>query len=396
MSKVLVNETSLAGIADAIRAKNGTNDTYKPSQMPDAITNLPSGGGGDLPEEAFLITGDCTYRFYENGWNWFIEEYGDRITTRDITSGNGMFMDSDTLTEIPFDLNFTNNASNIIYTFNQCKNLLSAPNIIFNPTATTKTGFQYMFSGCFRLRDVENVFSLSNLDAMSEYKWTGGYSGTSYAQIFSDCYSLRKVPTWLSKIRFSPSSTSYPSANNCMYYSLFNNCYALDEAINLPVQRCNTAIQSSNMFSYAFDNVCRAKNITFETQADGTPYTATWKNQIIDLTKQVGWTPSLSAHYVYNYNSGIPKTGKQVTSDETYQALKNDPDWFSNVANYSRYNHDSAVNTINSLPDTSVTGTNTIKFKGDSGALTDGGAINTLTEEEIAVATAKGWTVTLS
>jgi hypothetical protein len=63
--------------------------------------------------------------------------------------------------------------------------------------------------------------------------------------------------------------------------------------------------------------------------------------------------------------------------------------------NYSRYNHDSAVETINSLPDTSAYGTNTIKFKGASGALTDGGAINTLTEEEIAVAAAKGWTVTL-
>jgi hypothetical protein len=40
-------------------------------------------------------------------------------------------------------------------------------------------------------------------------------------------------------------------------------------------------------------------------------------------------------------------------------------------------------------------GTNTIKFKGASGAKTDGGAINTLTEEEIAVAAAKGWTVSL-
>jgi len=45
------------------------------------------------------------------------------------------------------------------------------------------------------------------------------------------------------------------------------------------------------------------------------------------------------------------------------------------------------------LPDTSAYGTNTIKFRGAAGALTDGGAINTMTAEEIAVATAKGWTV---
>jgi hypothetical protein len=62
---------------------------------------------------------------------------------------------------------------------------------------------------------------------------------------------------------------------------------------------------------------------------------------------------------------------------------------------YSRYNHASAVETINSLPDTSAYGTNTIKFLGASGSRTDGGAISNLTEEEIAVATAKGWTVTL-
>ena len=77
--------------------------------------------------------------------------------------------------------------------------------------------------------------------------------------------------------------------------------------------------------------------------------------------------------------------------------MKNDPDWWTMKVEYSRYNHDSAVATINSLPDTSAYlatagGTNTIKFSGAAGSATDGGAINTLTEEEIAVATAKGWT----
>ena len=80
--------------------------------------------------------------------------------------------------------------------------------------------------------------------------------------------------------------------------------------------------------------------------------------------------------------------------------MKNNPDWFTCNFAYSRYNHDSAVETINSLPDTSAYiaangGTNTIKFKGVAGSATDGGAINTLTEAEIAVAAAKGWTVSL-
>ena len=102
--------------------------------------------------------------------------------------------------------------------------------------------------------------------------------------------------------------------------------------------------------------------------------------------------------FIIGYNSGLT-LDKKVTDDTTYQALKNDPDWYTLKKEYSRYNHDSAVATINSLPDTSAYiaekgGTNTIRFMGNAGSATDGGAINTLTEEEIAVATAKGWTIT--
>lgn len=41
MSKVFVTESYLDDIADAIRGKNGTENTYKPSQMAAAITALP-------------------------------------------------------------------------------------------------------------------------------------------------------------------------------------------------------------------------------------------------------------------------------------------------------------------------------------------------------------------
>ena len=99
------------------------------------------------------------------------------------------------------------------------------------------------------------------------------------------------------------------------------------------------------------------------------------------------------------YNSGIT-IDKCIYNDETYQALKDDPDNYicgteaENPHYYSRYDKASAIRTINSLPDVSASGgTNTIKFKGEAGLRTDGGAINTMTEEEIAVATAKGWTV---
>ena len=157
------------------------------------------------------------------------------------------------------------------------------------------------------------------------------------------------------------------------------------------------ATWTSNAFSNTFIYCHRLKNVTFALN-NGVPYTVTWKSQVIDLANYVGY--AYNKNFILDYNSGIT-ADKEVKDDATYQALKNDPDWFTCNVKYSRYNHDSAVNTINTLPDTSAYlatagGTNTIKFKGTAGALTDGGAINTLTEEEIAVATAKGWTVSMA
>ena len=193
------------------------------------------------------------------------------------------------------------------------------------------------------------------------------------------------------------SGNPYLRYNNSYYYNGFYNCYSLDELINLPIPYTK-AKWTSNAFYDIFRNCHRLKNITFKTNNDGTAIAVNWKNQFIDLTNNVGYASV--GDEVTNYNSGIT-ADKRVTDATSYEALKNDPDWFTADVNYSRYNHDSAVNTINSLPDASAylasySGTNTIKFKGASGTNTDGGAINTLTETEIAVATAKGWTVTFA
>jgi hypothetical protein len=143
------------------------------------------------------------------------------------------------------------------------------------------------------------------------------------------------------------------------------------------------------VLSQTFNDCCRVKDITFATD-NGTPYVRTWSKQTIDLSSNIGY--AYSTDYILGYNSGIT-ADKEVKDDATYQALKDDPDWFSIDVAYSRYNHTSAVNTINSLPDCSAGSGNTIKFKGASGSKTDGGAISNLTADEIAVATAKGWTV---
>lgn len=415
----------LSAIGVAIRAKTGKSELLTLDQMPTEIASITSGGGEPVinplevtangtytatdcdgyspitvnvpqdgaPTDAELkISGDCQYRFMNGGWDWVINKYGNRITTENITTAYQMFNISN-VSIIPFDINFSQDVSNhsTAYMFNGCENLTSIPKI--NNCKPNST--EYFFQGCKKLRylpdDIATWFDWSYLDSL-----TSEYSGER-DNAFTSCCSLRSIP-----MDFLAHGNPIANYYNSIYSYGFQHCYVLDEILNLPNPHYN-ATWTSNAFYNSFTNCSRLKNLTFALNPEtNAPYVVKWKSQNIDLTKSVGYSQN-SSQPIISYNSGITKD-KMVRdpglSTHTYEELKNDPDWFAIDVQWSRYNHDSAVATINSLPDTSAYitangGTNTIKFKGSSGSSTDGGAISNLTAEEIAVATAKGWTVTL-
>lgn len=382
MSKVSINESTLTAIGNAIREKTGKTALIAPGSMPTEIRGIQTGGGGgELPEEALIITGNCDYRFANNGWNWFVETYGNRITTKDITNLEHMFYYTKLeCQDIPFAIRGKSNTKlHAKNTFAHCNSeTIRLADISF-------ASMQSTFSYCSKLKNL--YFENCNWTTMQ----TG--SGTAYSgnDLFNNCNSLRHIPEDFLKQIYNLKVTS-------KYYVLFQNgfyqCYGLDEIRGISPR---TGTLTSNVFTNTFNDCARVLNIVFDTQEDGTPYIANWKNQIIDLSGYIGHVSSSKDKntWILLTNAGIT-ADKEVIDNATYQALKNDPDWFTCDVNYSRYNHDSAVETINSLPDCSASGgANTIKFKGAAGELTDGGAINTLTEAEIAVAAAKGWTVTL-
>ena len=193
-------------------------------------------------------------------------------------------------------------------------------------------------------------------------------------------------------------NNSITNKNYSPYYQLFNYSVSIDEIVDFPVGLPEVS-QTVNLFTDTFGRTCRLKRMTFETN-NGVPYSRNWTNQNILLTVSVGYADGeYMASYITDYNSGIT-ADKKVSDVATYAALKNDPDWYTTNVNYSRYNHASAVETINSLPDTSAVSdpsapSNKICFKTGSGSLTDGGGVNALTAEEIAVATNKGWQVVI-
>ena len=237
------------------------------------------------------------------------------------------------------------------------------------------------------------------------------------------CYSILNPSDCLKKWHeIINNEQSYSNYSSEPYYNITGFNY-IKELKNIPIPYRNTKAITSNIrfFGYSSAHFPFTNSMTFATN-NGEPYKVNWKNQTIDLSGRIGYSSQDWSISYEIYGQGYWKEKNNIFYNTTdleqaklnYNKLKSQDNWFSwssksgtyegkNVYYsllFSRYNHDSAVETINSLPDTSeyltsAGGTNTIKFTGIQGALTDGGAINTLTEAEIAVATEKGWTVSM-
>ena len=377
----------LTSIADAIREKGGTTEKLTLDAMPTAIANLPTGGGGDcnglhIPEEYLTLTGSCQYRFYGGGWDWFIEEFGEKIKTKDITNVSGMFQNSSKLKRVPFSIETTNTMLEWKNLFVNCNSIEYIERI----PLIKASSLQSIFESCSKLRELPVVDVMEVKQDVS----SGMKSFITY------CYSLREIPDYY--MECFTNNTAITSTSSHPYYALFRDCSCLNEAKKI---RVNTVKEmTSNIFSNTFYRCYRLKGITFDTLNDnGTPLNVKWKNQTIDLSQYVGWAGDAYADQkILDFNSGIT-ADKEVVNKDDYNRLKDDPDWWSRQFMFSRFGHDAAVELINTLPDASAyieaqgASNNIVKFYSNAGSAIDGGSVSALTEEEIAVAAAKGWSI---
>lgn len=361
----------LTAIANAIRAKTGTTNTLTLDEMPTAISNISSS------YEPIIITANQGVYGLAGASGTYVINKNIPITFNDITKSNQMFYNNHSVDYSGLDITYKNDICTDISGMFQLSGVMKKMPTFSRPFSVN-TG-NNVFRECYNLREINESFS-NNI--------TMNYNNTSQSAWFNRCYSLRTIPhNLLSKFGGNISSSS-----NFYTYSCFYLCYCLDELVGLPIPTTETVSSGSSTFLNMVQGCNRLKRLTFATNSDGTAKTAKFKSATLDLSVGVGYADN--AGNITSRNSGLT-TATQITDATSYQSLKNNPDSWTTLIQYSRYNHDSAVETINSLPDTSAYGTNTIKFKGASGSATDGGAINTLTEAEIAVATAKGWTVSI-
>lgn len=382
MANVLVEETSLSNIASAIRGKNGSTAVYKPGEMAAAITNLPTGGGDT---ETITFSRDISFLFASDGGSVLYEAMKNKnLVFTNIHYGRSVFYGmstNDTIT--PFVIHLLQGVyrtqGNVDFRgFYEGSSIVS--NIVIDPPIEGASGEE--FKGFFMGSRLKNI-DLSCID--TNYPIFGQNGARS---LFSESGYLRSI-------NFTNSPQRYFAGNSTQYQSTFYHCFDLDSLEDLYTTR------QTNFFN-AFDNCSHLAKLTFKTVSTSNAKYPYYSSDI-DLST-VGYYTNVSKGYeesdssLHYGNKPLFKKSlvrqnatKEITNATTYAKLKNDPDaWTTNVA-YSRYNKTSAKETLTSLP--YINEAHTIKFNGEAGSATDGGAIKNLTSSEIAAATAKKWTV---
>ena len=371
----------LTAIANAIRSKTGKTGTMTLEQMPMEIMSIRtsgSGGGGGLEPFALDVGSGM---ILHSAFLELLKQVGEGVVIEIKTAesfSNAFEKSKDIGFKIP-DVVFYGTGRNAMSSM-FCGSTIKAENLPKIVSAERVWSINKLFDSSFIEYVPADFFDNINC-YFQEINFDCSY-------VFSNCYKLRTIPKRvLSQIYNVASNTNYATMN-CGFY----NCYVLNELDGIVIKYTDTTMKS-NIFKYTFDNCHMLKRIVFAMNEDQ-PYVVKMNTQYIDLTRYVGYTDYINTITRFSNMT----TENLVTDNASYNRLKDTEDWFTDSVDYSRYNRTSAVETINSLPDTSAYlasagGKNTIKFKGASGALTDGGAINTMTAEEIAVAIAKGWTV---
>lgn len=346
--------------------ENGHEFKYTPLELVDKVNGMDV-----VPNKTITLSGDCRYAFFGGVVDALGDLVKDKIQTQNIQMANYMFYCTQ-LEEIPFTINIaTGYYTSCEYIFAGSSSIPSKlktlPKMTGQPTSLANM--------CWNATDLEEIPE----SFYEDIDWTKlDAGGTGCVNGFQFCAKLKHIPFELLKHKGTDSPT---------WYNSFYGCASLQE-LTLPA--FNDKAYTSNTFgSNTFYNNYAMRKLVFE-MPDGVPVVVQWKNQTIDLARN---------YFGYGTNYNGCTSADEIKDAATYEANKNNEYRWTTDINYALYNRTAAVETINSLPDTSAYvasgGTNTIKFIGAAGALTDGGAINTMTAEEIAVATAKGWTVTL-
>ena len=172
---VVVLDSTLTNIADAIRGKNGSSDTYKPSEMPAAIAAIPSGGGVGIPRE---VSAQGVYQIPSQSFAFSLPAGATAVGEHAL---RGAFRDCTSLTSVDLSPLTAVSASGALNgAFNNCTSLTSV-SLSSLTTVSGNSAFEEAFYGCASLTSV----NLSSLTTVS--------GNSAFEDVFRGCTSLTSV-----------------------------------------------------------------------------------------------------------------------------------------------------------------------------------------------------------
>lgn len=153
MSKVAISEEYLTDIANSIREKLDTQDTYKVSEMSEAIDSISGGGGLDWSAIGYSEMPD----YIQEQYDYAKEIYDNWDATQ--TSMQSKFSHDTSLVIMP--LVDTSNITDMWSAFEGCSNLKSVPQLNTSKVNTIRN----MFYQCLQIETIP-LFDTSNVTTM--------------------------------------------------------------------------------------------------------------------------------------------------------------------------------------------------------------------------------------
>lgn len=249
MGKAFIQESTLTDIADAIRSKNGSSDTYLPSEMAQAIQNIPTGGDINYfyVEDASGAANTLTIKKSNNSlpdkvFDWSLDKQTwTTITVTDTTGvniavpANGRVYlrgDNGALAEGANYLNIK--CSSAFDVAGDATTLISKAGRLYQAYSYA---FRSLFYQATQLKHAHDLTLFTGI--VADYCYRAMFSGCTslltapiltatntasncYTEMFSGCTNLQAAPAL-------PAVTLVASC----YMSMFSNCKTLTEAADM-------------------------------------------------------------------------------------------------------------------------------------------------------------------
>lgn len=217
--KVLVDDINLTNIANSIRNKNGSSDTYKPNQMSTAIDEIPT-GGEPVPDWTLLGYEDVPERLLDE-FN-YSKEIKDNWDSSQ-TSLRDKFSYDDNLVYMPFV--DTSNATTMRGMFNECRSLTTIP--LLNTSNVT---------------DMQTMFYTSTNNQITEIPLFDTSNVKTMYTMFYHCQKIKKIP------QFDTSSVT----------NITSMCNGCKELVDVPI--LNTSSLTATGMRTVFTNCPNLSN----------------------------------------------------------------------------------------------------------------------------------------